>query len=43
MSKTYPMIENKAQMIGHMADGCKPKPACVLALSMRKLAIVWPV
>ncbi len=25
MSKTYPMIENKSQMIQHLADGCKPK------------------
>ena len=37
MSKTYPMIENKAQMIGHLADGCKPKSAWRIGTEHEKI------
>ena len=35
--KSHPMIEDKAQMIGHLADGCKPKSAWRIGTEHEKI------
>ena len=37
MNHDKPVIENKAEMIGHLADGCKPKAGWAIGTEHEKI------